>query len=155
VTAQCNYEIRVERLTFVDIELARSLFAAMARVFETEPGDLADGYLTRLLNRDDFWALVASVDGELAGGVTAHTLPMTHAEESEIFIYDVAVIPKFQRLGVGRQLMTALRIQAADAGVSVAFVPADNEDIHALDFYRALGGVAAAVTIFTFGDIEK
>ena len=30
------------------------------------------------------------------------------------------------------------------------FVPADVEDEHALDFYRALGGAPADVTIFTF-----
>jgi aminoglycoside 3-N-acetyltransferase I len=31
------------------------------------------------------------------------------------------------------------------------FVPADNEDEHAIDFYHAIGGEASAVTFFTFG----
>jgi aminoglycoside 3-N-acetyltransferase I len=30
------------------------------------------------------------------------------------------------------------------------FVPADNDDQHALDFYRALGGSPSSVTFFTF-----
>ena len=30
------------------------------------------------------------------------------------------------------------------------FVPADDDDIHALDFYRALGGEESPVTFFTF-----
>jgi aminoglycoside 3-N-acetyltransferase I len=51
--------------------------------------------------------------------------------------------------------MAALRSQAAVAGITVAFVPADNQDTHALDFYQALGGVPAPVTIFTFADGEK
>jgi len=55
-----------------------------------------------------------------------------------------------QRRGVGRRLVETLCSAAAAAGVSVAFVPADVEDEHAVAFYRALGGEAAPVTIFTF-----
>ena len=144
--------LRVERLTAGDVELARALFTTMARVFATDAEVLSDGYLSRLLDRADFWALAASVDGQLVGGLTAHTLPLTRAEVSEVFIYDIAVVPDWQRRGVGRQLISTLRSQAARAGIQVVFVPADDEDTHALDFYRALGGVPAPVTIFTFGD---
>ena len=148
-------EISVERLAVADIEVARTLFATMARVFATPAEALSDAYLTRLLDRDDFWALAAVVDGQLVGGLTAHTLPLTRAEVSEVFIYDIAVVPDWQRHGVGRQLISTLRSQAAAAGISVVFVPADNEDTHALGFYEALGGVPAPVTIFTFDDAEN
>lgn len=145
-------EMTVTRLTVADIALARTVFTTMADVFETEAGPLSDAYLTRLLERDDFWALVALVDGQVAGGLTAHTLPLTRAELLELFIYDLAVVPARQRQGVGRQLVSALRVMAAKEGIRVAFVPADNEDTHALDFYQAIGGVATPVTIFTFED---
>ena len=148
-------EISVERLSVADIEVARALFATMTRVFATPAEALSDAYLTRLLDRDDFWALAAFVDGQMVGGLTAHTLPLTRAEVSEVFIYDIAVVPDWQRQGVGRQLMSTLRSQAAAAGISVMFVPADNEDTHALGFYEALGGVPAPVTIFTFDDAEN
>jgi aminoglycoside 3-N-acetyltransferase I len=49
-------------------------------------------------------------------------------------------------------LLTSLLEAASAAGIGEAFVPADDEDAHALDFYRALGGVGAQVTIFTFSD---
>jgi aminoglycoside 3-N-acetyltransferase I len=75
--------IRIDRLTVANIELARALFAPMARVFAVDAEVLSDAYLTRLLDRDDFWALAASVDGQLVGGLTAHTLPLTRAEVSE------------------------------------------------------------------------
>jgi aminoglycoside 3-N-acetyltransferase I len=148
-------EIRVERLTTGNVDLARALFATMARVFATDADVLSDSYLTRLLDRDDFWALAALVDGQVVGGLTAHTLPLTRAEVSEVFIYDIAVVPDWHRQGVGRQLMSTLRSQAAGADIRVAFVSADNEDTHALDFYRALGGVPAPVTIFTFDDSQS
>lgn len=123
----------------------------MGAVFEEDCDELSDGYLGRLLARTDFWALAAFVGDELVGGMTAHTLPMTRTESSEVFIYDIAVRGDQQRKGIGRLLVSHLRAEAAALGIVDVFVPADNDDTHALDFYRALGGAAAPVTIFTFG----
>jgi aminoglycoside 3-N-acetyltransferase I len=149
---QAPPSIRSVRLKAGDRDSARALFSLMAEVFEEACQPLSDGYLDRLLAREEFWAL-AALDGEqIVGGVTAHVLPMTSAETSELFIYDVAVRRDRQRSGVGRRLIADLRERAAAAGIEVLFVPADNDDTHALDFYRALGGVASPVTFFTFGD---
>lgn len=142
--------MHVKRLTLDDRDLARSLFTLMADVFAEGGEALSDGYLDRLLGREDFWAIAACSGDQIIGGVTAHTLPMTRTESSEIFIYDLAVRPDRQRKGVGRRLVAELRAQAAAMGMGVVFVPADNDDIHALDFYRAIGGVPSPVTIFTF-----
>jgi aminoglycoside 3-N-acetyltransferase I len=147
-------EIQVARLTGADVAVARTLFATMAGVFETEVGTLTDAYLARVLHRADVWAYVGTVDGQTVGGLTAYTLPLTRAEVSELFIYDIAVVAQWQRHGVGRALIAALRADAATVGITVAFVPADNDDVHALDFYRALGGAPAPVTIFTFGESD-
>ena len=95
------------------------------------------------------------VEYQLVGGVTAHAIPMTTSESSELFVYDIAVRADVQRQGIGRALMTALRAAATAEGIGDMFVPADNEDTHALDFYRGLGGVPTPVTFFTFeGDPE-
>jgi aminoglycoside 3-N-acetyltransferase I len=64
------------------------------------------------------------------------------------------VIRDHQRRSVGRLLVTRLRELARDEGIDDIFVAADNEDTHALEFYRALGGVASAVTIFSFGRVR-
>jgi aminoglycoside 3-N-acetyltransferase I len=147
-------EIVEKRLGSGDRELARQVFSLMADIFAEGHGELGDGYLDRLLSREEFWAIAAFVDGELVGGVTAHTLPMTREEALELFIYDIAVRGDHQRRGVGRRLVTALREAAAVAGIHDVFVPADDDDLHALDFYRALGGTPSPVTIFTFSDDE-
>jgi aminoglycoside 3-N-acetyltransferase I len=143
-------DVRTRRLSSGDREPARRMFAMMAEVFAEECEHLSDGYLDRLLARDDFWAIAAFVGDDIIGGVTAHTLPMTKGESSEIFIYDIAVRRDQRRKGVGRRLMTALRDAAADFGVRHIFVPADDDDTHALDFYRALGGAPTPVTFFSF-----
>ncbi len=122
----------------------------MAEVFEEGCEQLSDAYIDRLLAREDFWAIAAWVDDQIVGGVTAHTLPMTRTASSEVFIYDIAVRSDYQRKGVGRHLITELLESAIACGIRVLFVPAENDDPHALDFYRALGGTPSQVTLFTF-----
>ena len=147
--------LRTVRLTPGDIEMARRLFLLMAEVFEEPTEPLGDSYIEQLLNRPEFWAMAAVVEDQLVGGVTAHAIPMTTSESSELFVYDIAVRADVQRQGIGRALMTALRAAATAEGIGDMFVPADNEDTHALDFYRGLGGVPTPVTFFTFeGDPE-
>ena len=147
--------IHTRRLTAGDAEVARRLFTLMAEVFDEASVLLSDRYLEQLLGRPQFWAIAAFADDQLVGGVTAHALPMTTSESSELFIYDISVRSDVQRQGIGRALITALRAAAAAEGIGDLFVPADNEDTHALEFYRRLGGVAARVTFFTFaGDPE-
>src|SRR6185369_17128519 len=109
---------------------------------------LSDRYLDSLLAREDFWALAAFDGDQIIGGVTAHSLPMTNTEAVEVFIYDLAVRHDHHRKGVGRHLVTELRNSAAASGIANVFVAADNDDLHALDFYRALGGTASPVTLF-------
>jgi aminoglycoside 3-N-acetyltransferase I len=142
--------MRSMRLQPGDRELARALFALMAEVFDEPREALSDRYLDRLLAREDFWAVAAFDGDQIIGGVTAHSLPMTNTEAVEVFIYDLAVRHDHQRQGVGRHLVTELRNSAAASGIANVFVAADNDDLHALDFYRTLGGRASPVTLFAF-----
>ena len=142
--------MHISRLTSGDEARAHELFALMASVFEADAAVASDDYVRRLLARDDFWAVVALDADEVIGGITAYVLPMTRAQANELFIYDVAVRVDKQRMGVGRALMDELLTLAAASGIQVSFVAAENEDAHAVEFYRAVGGAESAVTFFTF-----
>jgi aminoglycoside 3-N-acetyltransferase I len=144
-----NY--RIARLLATNVPVATRLFSTMADVFNEKHDRLSDEYVAQLLARDELWVLAATLGEEIVGGLTAHTLPMTRCESREIFIYDIAVRANHQRRGVGRLLVAHLTRIAGAAGIHDLFVAADDEDAHALDFYRALGGVASPVTVFTFG----
>lgn len=143
--------VDIRRLRPGDQVAARDAFEMMAAVFDEGGEPLGADHIAELLGRETFWAFGAFVDTEAVGCLTAHTLPMTRTPSSELFIYDLAVRPDHQRQGVASRLVRALREAAADAGIHDVFVPADNEDLHALEFYRALGAEATAVTFFTFG----
>lgn len=142
--------MRSMRLQPGDRELARALFVLMAEVFEEAYDALSDQYVDRLLAREDFWALAAFDGDQIIGGITAHSLPMTRTETAELFIYDLAVRRDHQRRGVGRHLVADLRTRAAARGIHSMFVAADNDDVHALAFYQALGPTASPVTLFAF-----
>lgn len=144
--------MKAVRLAVGDTALARTMFSMMAAVFEEPRGDLSDDYIAGLLSRPGFWA-IAAIDGdEVVGGITAHTLPMTRRPGSEVFLYDIAVRVDRQREGIGRGLVAHLREAAATEAIDTVFVPADDEDDHAIEFYRALGGQESRVTFFTFED---
>ena len=143
--------IETRRLGPEDLAVATRLFALIAEVFGEGTGAVLEPtYIEGLLRRPDFWAVAAFSDGDVVGGLTAHTLPMTRSKSSEILIYDLAVRADRQRRGVGRRLIGALRELAAAQGIHDVFVPADDEDTHALAFYRALGADGSPVTLFVF-----
>ena len=131
--------------------LARELFLTMAAVFGCR------GAAGRRLSRPAARARRLLRDRRVRRRSRRRRPDRPHAADdhdasaSAIFIYDIAVVPAHQRQGVGRALVEALREMPAADGIDVVFVPADNDDTHALDFYRALGGDPAPVTIFTFG----
>lgn len=148
-------EIQVRRLTVLDGDLARQLFLLMSEVFAEQCAPLGEDYLRSLLSRPDFWAFAAFVGSDVVGGLTAHSLPMTRSEFSEVLIYDIAVRSDQQGKGIGRQLISTLREAANAAGIADIFVPVDNDDLEALEFYRALGGAPSPVTIFTFNSLSN
>lgn len=145
--------VRVRRLGAFDRELARHTFAMMGDVFEEVWQPLADDHLDALLTKPEIWVYAAldvlDVD-EPVGGLVAHQLTMTRAATSELLIYDLAVRLDRQRRGVGRALLRHVIADGATAGIAEMWVPADNDDEHALEFYRRTGGAAQATTIFTY-----
>ena len=140
----------IRRLVTGDRELARATFEMMADVFEERTRPLPDDYVDGLLARADFWALAAIDDEEPVGGITAHVLPMTRSPSRELFVYDVAVREDRQRRGIGRAMLVELCAQAGRDGIASVFVAVADEDVHAMDFYRAVGGAESPVTMFSF-----
>jgi aminoglycoside 3-N-acetyltransferase I len=106
--------------------------------------------LAKLLEGRGFWVYAALYQDQILGGLTAYELPQYYAEQSEVYIYDIAVSAAHQRRGIGKALLSALLEDCRKGGIASVFVDADEADEHALDFYHATGGKAADVVQFTY-----
>ena len=142
---------QIKRLDREDVPIAKKLFQLFRDVFGQESrANPGEAYLKDLLGKPGFIIYAAMYGDEVAGGLTAYELPMWHSESSEMFLYDIAIRPEYQRIGLGKKLLLALMAYCRQAGIREMFVAADEDDTHALDFYHATGGKAAKVVHFTY-----
>jgi aminoglycoside 3-N-acetyltransferase I len=144
-------KIEIKRLGKQNVLIFQKLIRLFQEVFETEQLIACEeSYLERLLEKPGFIAYSAIFENEVVGGLTAYELPMYYTANSEIFIYDIAIRPAFQRKGVGKKLLLSLEEYCRQNGINLMFVAASEEDEHALDFYHSTGGKAEKVVHFNY-----
>ena len=144
-------KFEIKRLTSEDIAAFTSLIKLFNTVFEEENPTLgSEANSLRLLDNERFIAIVALAENEVMGGLTAYELPMYYSDASEIFLYDMAVKPEYQRMGIGKGLIQSLKEYCIKHGIQDFFVMAHEEDEHAIEFYRATGGRAEKVVNFVY-----
>ena len=106
--------------------------------------------MLKLLSNTNFIAIAAFRENEIVGGLTAYELSMYYSDNSEIFLYDLAVKPEYQRMGIGKRLIHHLREYCVKNGIDEFFVLAHAEDEHAVEFYRSTGGKSEKVVNFLY-----
>lgn len=149
-----KFEIR--HLTKEDLSTFTSLIDMFNVVFEAEnPTVGSETNSLRLLDDNRFIAIVALVADKVVGGLTAYELPKYYLDSSEIFLYDLAVQPEFQRIGIGKGLLQSLQEYCLKHGIKEFFVMAHEEDEHAVEFYRATGGKSEKVVNFVYDAEEE
>jgi aminoglycoside 3-N-acetyltransferase I len=131
------------RLTSADVALLKDLLRVFADAFgevDTYQQCLpSDEYLTRLLEKEHFIAIVAQKGNEVVAGLAAYELDKFEQERREIYIYDLAVLGRHRRKGIATAMIGALRKIAAARNAYVIFVQADLEDGPAIALYESLG----------------
>ncbi|MCE8015511.1 AAC(3)-I family aminoglycoside N-acetyltransferase [Halomonas sp. MCCC 1A17488] len=135
----------IKRLDSDDLGLMNALMEVFGQAFgdmKTYVGSRPSAdYLSRLLARDEFIALVALRDGKVVAGLAAYELKKFEQERSEVYLYDLAVAAEYRRQGIATALIEALKDTAAARGAYVIFVQADTgpEDEAAIALYSKLG----------------
>ena len=107
-------------------------------------------HIAAVLQKESFFSFAATVSDAVVGGITCYVLSPYYSTAPYVYIFDLAVLPLFQRLGFGGRLVQAVIQHSRELGAEEVFVQADNIDAHALEFYRAIGGTAEEVTHFTY-----
>ncbi|HXP50720.1 MAG TPA: GNAT family N-acetyltransferase [Bacteroidia bacterium] len=144
-------DVIIKRLGKKDIVLFKNLISLFNEVFEIKKHKSAKkSYLQKVLKESSFISIVAICDDKIVGGLTAYELPMYYSKYSEVLIYDMAVLTEFQRKGIGKKLISALKKYCRKKGIQYIFVPANEEDAHALAFYTSTGGKPEKVVHFNY-----
>lgn len=131
-----------------NLDELKELVAIFTLAFESEY-NTSDSYLSSMLQNSACVIMGAVVETRIVGGLVAFAMTPIHGT-MEMYIYDIAVHPEFQKRGLGAQLIEALKQEARGRGVETIFVEAESEDEGAVAFYRAIGGEEVAVNHFNF-----
>jgi ribosomal protein S18 acetylase RimI-like enzyme len=115
---------------------------ALTRIFKTAFTEQTSNTSTgtpspRHTNPHHRCVIGAFVGDTLVGGLVAYELPLLSGA-TEMYLYDIAVLPQHRRLGIGTRLIEALMEEAKRRGVSTIFVEAEADDTGAIAFYRSL-----------------
>jgi aminoglycoside 3-N-acetyltransferase I len=97
----------------------------------------SNDYLTRLLSKQHFIAVVAMKGEEVVGGLAAYELDKFEQDRREMYIYDLAVAQSHRRRGVATGMIGELRRIASERNVYVIFVQADLGDGPAIALYES------------------
>ncbi len=143
--------IQILRLQHSDVPLFQDLLILLNEVFECDDQKQpSENYLKSLLDKEDFVAFVLLVDNKVMGGLTAYILAKYYTEGSELYIYDLAIDPEMQRQGLATQLLEEVKKYCKTQDIHSMFVDAQEEDLHALEFYRITGGKGEKVLLFNY-----
>jgi aminoglycoside 3-N-acetyltransferase I len=131
-------EIEINIIQTNELEDLKTLISIFEEVFELEdfimPNDL---HLQKLLNKETFLALTAKTESRIIGGLTVFVLDQYYSARPLAYLYDLAVETESQRKGVGKKLIEFTVQYCKENGFEAVFVQAEQEDNHAVDFYRS------------------
>lgn len=130
-----------QKLTANDLDDFLQLMKLFERVFETPyPNKPAVNEYQKLLSKAEFICVVAKIDNEVVGGLSAYLMPDYQSERPLVYIRDLAVETAHQRNGIGKKLIETVQKYAFEThNVGEVFVLAEKADDYALKFYESTG----------------
>jgi aminoglycoside 3-N-acetyltransferase I len=135
----CTYQ----QLTSTDVPLLKELLKVFGEAFQDistyQNAVPSDEYLSNLLAKPHFIALVAMDGAEVVGGLAAYELEKFEQDRREVYIYDLAVAEAHRRKGVATALINELKRIAKEHDAYVIYVQADQGDTPAIRLYESLG----------------
>lgn len=142
--------MKISKLQENDTKQFIELVELFNDVFEESNKIASEIQLNKLLNKNDFYVFVAIKEGKVVGGLTAYELKKYYSDNSELYIYDIAVKSELHNQGIGKKLIEHLKTYSVANGIEGVFVQAHSEDIQAVKFYESTFGKSEKVDHFNF-----
>jgi ribosomal protein S18 acetylase RimI-like enzyme len=132
--------VTVRTATAADTAAVAGLIRELAEDFDGHT-TVSPDWIVDCLADDDFFALVAELDGEVVGVVTwVLTRGLFHGKKSAI-IQEVSVAPISRDKGIGRALLEEAVARIKQLDVAEISISTGFENERAMHLYRALGFV--------------
>ena len=149
-------DIQIKKLSSHDVRDFCELVEVFAAVFEMSAFKIPDDeYLQSLLNKPDFFALVATFENKVIGGLTVYVLHQYYTQNPIAYIYDVGILAAYQRKGIGQKLIRYLTSYCKESGFEEAFVQVETDDLQAMNFYRRTSfSNQLQATYFTYSAVK-
>lgn len=136
--------LEIEILTASNLADFKELIFIFEDVFEMENFKIPeDEHLQRLLEKENFFAVIAKTENKIIGGLTVYVLDQYYSKKPLAYIYDLAVLTNHQRKGIGKSLIDFTNNYCQKQGFEEVFVQADKIDDYAIDFYHKTKPTAA------------
>ena len=126
----------------------KDLIEVFSRAFDTDYTS-SDEYIKSVLENPSGIYIGAYINSKLVGGVIAFEMTPLHGRR-ELYMYDIAVHPQYQRLGIGKLLIRHMGKICKEKEITSFFVEAEDDDDDAVNFYRGIGGREIKVRHFDF-----
>lgn len=80
------------------------------------------------------------MNNKLVGFLTAHRLQRFDTRKAEVLLYEIGVLPKYQKRGIGKALLAELKKWAKEVGADEIWVLTAQSNKAAIALYTASGG---------------
>lgn len=114
----------------------KDLIEVFKVVFGNEEATPESEYLATLLANPCFIVFVVKIKDKVVGGLTIYVLHRYYNTRPSAYIYDLGILPYYQRQGLGKALITEVCMFCAQNNFEEAYVEAESDDIDAVSFYR-------------------
>lgn len=132
-------DIQISKLSSVHFKEFGELIKIFEVVFDMDDYKMPEQeHLQWLLDKPDFFSLVAKDNNRVVGGLTVYILHRYYSTKQSAYIYDIGVLPEYQRKGIGRKLIAHLVRYCKENDFEEVYVEAESGDTQAVNFYRQL-----------------
>ncbi len=115
-----------------------------------ENSPITISHLEKLLKDDRSYLFAAIIDNIVVGYTLAYRFPSLYAVENLAYLYDIEVLPKHRKKGIGRQLIKALITHLKNDEVNELWLGTAVDNISAQSLFTATGGFKSGETFYDY-----